>query len=89
MITLFLIATIFMFIGLFPKPTRCWRREKTAREKALHNHIQKATNWSPNSFYQRPDGRWFNASGEEGVCMTLEEFLKSRKLPKGSDKNEP
>ena len=52
---------------------------KTEREEAMHDQIQKAMNWSPDHYYQREDGRWFNGHGQEGVCVTLEELKKKYK----------
>lgn len=77
MIGLFLIIGFIFVVGLitiFPSPMR-HRGFRTAREDALHNQIQEAVNWRPEHFHQREDGRWFNAYGEEGICMSLEEFL--------------
>lgn len=73
---LLIIGFLFIvgFITIFPSPMR-YRRIYTAREDALHNQIQKAMNWRPEHFHQREDGRWFNAYGEEGIRMSLEEFL--------------
>ena len=66
----------FIFLGTILPTSRPWRRERTAREDSLHDQIQAAMNWSPEMFTQREDGRWFNARGEEAVCMSLEEALK-------------
>lgn len=51
-------------------------RPRTAREDALHHQIQQAMNWKPEHYTQREDGRWFNAYGQEGFSMNLEEFME-------------
>ncbi len=52
---------------------------RTPREDALHPLIQKLTRWSPGMFRLCEDGKWRNANGEEGVCITLGELLNKDK----------
>lgn len=73
---LFVLASFVMFIGLLPR--RSYRRVRTYREDMLHNQIQAAMNWSPEHFKLCKDGKWRNAYGQIGVCLSLEEFFAQR-----------
>lgn len=87
---MFTIFTIFLgfliFFALAPRSNLHVVRIKSAREDAMHDQIQQAMNWRPEHFHQREDGRWFNAYGQEGVSMTLEESID--KYCKKEDQND-
>jgi len=85
MSALYLILIFAAVVLFMPPPQRRYgwvRRQRSAREEAMHDKIQQAMNWSPDHFYQREDGRWFNAYGQEGVRMSLEELMKREESAK-------
>jgi len=64
-----------ILLAVLPR-NHAYRRIRTQREDGLHDQIQQAMNWSPEKFYLEEDGKYRNAYGQEGVCMTLEELME-------------
>lgn len=73
---LFILAFFVMFVSLIPN-SRPYRRTKTDREEALHNHVQRAMNWSPNHAHLCEDGKYRDSYGNEYVKVSLKEILEA------------
>ena len=83
---IFILLFIFVFvvtISLLSNSSNRFRQRKRQPDH-IYNKIQQAMNWSPDHFHLRDDGKWRNAKGEEGICLSwkeLQERIEKNELP--------
>lgn len=79
---LWLFLPAFLTFAFFACGGSRWRRQRTDREDALHDDIQKAMNWSPDMAYKDKDGKYRNAYGQEFERLSLKEMLERHGIDK-------